>query len=72
MPGIGPTVIANANGQVRVLVVHCWAVLDFLIEHEFMNRDQLEAALIYLQDASPEPADMGVVNIVMAFKQAAG
>jgi hypothetical protein len=41
---------------------------DFLIEHEFFDRDQLEAAHVYLQDGGRRPKDMRVAEIVEQLK----
>jgi hypothetical protein len=45
--------------------------LDFLVSEGFMSGEQLEDALIFIQDGFPEPEDMRVVNVVFEFKQAA-
>jgi hypothetical protein len=47
------------------------AVFEFLIEHEFMTRTDLESALVYLQDGGREPRDMRVTNIILNLKRAA-
>jgi hypothetical protein len=46
------------------------AMFEFLIVENFMTRDDLEAALVYLQDGGREPSKdvMRVVGIVMEFK----
>jgi hypothetical protein len=35
-----------------------------LIEHEFLTRDQLEAALVYLQDGGRKPRPKAVMQAV--------
>jgi hypothetical protein len=46
------------------------ACLDFLVSEGFFTADDLEDALVYLQDGSPKPRDMRVVEIVMNMKLA--
>jgi hypothetical protein len=41
------------------------------MEFAFIKESELHDALIYLQDGSPKPRDMRVVNIVMNLKRAA-
>jgi hypothetical protein len=45
--------------------------LDFLVSEGFFTGDELEDALVYLQDSAPVPSDMRIVEIVMEFKRAA-
>lgn len=45
--------------------------LDFLVAEGFFTGDELNDALIFLQDGSPEPENMRVANIVLEFKEAA-
>ena len=45
--------------------------LDFLVSEGFFTGDQLEDALVFLQDGEPEPDDMRVVDVVSEFKSAA-
>lgn len=42
--------------------------LDFLVSEGFFTGDELNDALVYLQDGWPKPEDMRVVVIVMGFK----
>ena len=45
---------------------------EVLMEFAFFTEDELHAALASVQDGSPsKPGDLRVVNIIMAFKQAA-
>jgi hypothetical protein len=43
---------------------------EFSIENEFFTREQLEAALVWLQDGSPTPRDMRVLGIITEMKPA--
>jgi hypothetical protein len=43
--------------------------LDFLVSEGFFTGDELEDALVCLQDGEPEPSDMRVVDIVMDFRR---
>jgi hypothetical protein len=45
--------------------------LDFLVFDGFFAGDELEHALVYLQDGEPVPCDMRVVEIVVTLKYAA-
>jgi hypothetical protein len=49
-------------------------IFEFLIEHEFFTRDQLEVTLVYLQDGGRKPRSRSVIRvaeIVMEMKRAA-
>jgi hypothetical protein len=45
--------------------------LDFLVSEGFLTGDELEEALVFLQDGEPTPSDMRVAEIVMELKRAA-
>ena len=45
--------------------------LDFLMSEGFFTGDELQDALVFLQDGAPTPSDMRVVEIAMECKRAA-
>lgn len=39
-------------------------IFDFMIHHDFFTVEQLQDALVYLQDGSPKPRSKGVMRVV--------
>lgn len=44
---------------------------ELLMEFAFFTEEGLHEALVFLQDAEPDPQDMRVVNIITEFRKAA-